>query len=63
MVGWAVDNSTDNKAISAPSWGLAVWLGLSLAIERAKGREKRNIWNKRNMGNIKKCTDLNFRGD
>ena len=25
-----VQNYTDNKAISAPSWGLAGWLGLSL---------------------------------
>ena len=32
-MGWwrAVTNSTDNKAISAPSWGLAGWLGLNLA--------------------------------
>ena len=27
-----VPHSCDNKAISAPSWGLAGWLGLSLAI-------------------------------
>ena len=27
-----VKNYTDNKAISAPSMGLAGWLGLSLAI-------------------------------
>ena len=30
--GWEVKNLTDDKAISAPSWGLACWLGLSLAI-------------------------------
>ena len=30
--GWVVKNFTDNKAISAPSWGFAGWLGLSLAI-------------------------------
>ena len=28
---WVVYNYTNNKAISAPSWGLAGWLGLSLA--------------------------------
>ena len=27
-----VPHSCENEAISAPSWGLAVWLGLSLAI-------------------------------
>ena len=27
-----VPQSCDDKAISAPSWGLAGWLGLSLAI-------------------------------
>ena len=32
MGGWVAQNSTDIKAISAPSWGLAGWLGLSLAI-------------------------------
>ena len=26
--GWVVHNYTDNKDISAPSWGLAGWLGL-----------------------------------
>ena len=30
MGGWVVKNYTDNKAISAPSWGLAGWIGLSL---------------------------------
>ena len=29
--GWVIHNHTNNKAISAPSWGLAGWLGLSLA--------------------------------
>ena len=29
----AGSQSCDNKAISAPRWGLAGWLGLSLAIE------------------------------
>ena len=29
--GWVVKNKIDDKAISAPSWGLAGWLGLSLA--------------------------------
>ena len=27
-----VNNYTDNKAMSAPSWGFAGWFGLSLAI-------------------------------
>ena len=31
MGGGVVHNHTDNKAISAPSWGLAGWLGLSWA--------------------------------
>ena len=30
---WVVYNYTNNKAISAPSWGLAGWLWLSLAKE------------------------------
>ena len=32
MLGRMVPHSCDNNAISAPSWGLAGWLGLSLAI-------------------------------
>ena len=36
VCGWVVDNSTDNNAISAPSWGLAGWLGLSLEISVPK---------------------------
>ena len=31
-----VPHSCDSKAISAPSWGLAGWLGLSLAISLAE---------------------------
>ena len=31
-----VPYSCDNKAISAPRWGLAGWLGLSLAIRNLK---------------------------
>jgi len=30
--GWVVQLSVEIKAISAPSWALAGWLGLSLAI-------------------------------
>ena len=30
-MGWGYEDLNDNKAISAPNWGLAGWLGLSLA--------------------------------
>ena len=43
-------NQFDNKAISAPSGGLAGWLGLSLAMKK-KGGEIREP-NIRNIGKM-----------
>ena len=37
-----VHTYTDNKAISAPSWGFAGWLGLSLAILEYKSQSNNN---------------------